>query len=243
MDGVVYGSAGGFGFATGLSFTREILIPTEATVMATGSAVGYGEMALVGVSDGVFGALIGVGFAAAVETRTPLMRAVAALVGLAGAALAHLLYDFVAAGDPFGDAAVMRKWVGLTLPVVGIAIVSIVALRAENRAIAEELQGEAETGAVTNDELRVLQSLMARELLYVGKLIRADVGGWSTLHRLHNRQVQLALAKRRASEERDAERRKAMAAEVAHLRVAVFDLKRSLGVPTPNARKAAGGEG
>jgi hypothetical protein len=243
MDGVVYGSAGGFGFATGLSFTREILMPTEATLMGAGSAAaGYGEMALMGVSDGVFGAIVGVGFAAAIEAKKPIMRTAGPLGGLIAAVLGHLAYDYIAHGNPFSDSAVARKWIGLALPLVAVALITIIALRGENKAIAEELTAEAETGACTPDELKVLQSLFSREALYFKRLFKFDFGGWNMLHSLHNRQVQLALAKRRVSEETDDEQRKANAGEVAHLRVAVFELKKALGLEAPAAPAAPGGE-
>jgi hypothetical protein len=235
MDGVVYGSAAGLGFATGLAITREVLIPVETTAMAAPSLAGYGTLALTGVSDGVFGALMGIGFALAIESRKPAMRFAGPLGGLAAAIVAHLAYDFIAEGDPFGDAAVVRKWVGLVLPLLVVAVVAIIALRSENKAIAEELEAEVETGAVTPDELKTLRSMIARELMYLKRLLKFDFSGWSALHSLHNRQVQLALAKRRVAEETDEAMRAASAGEVAHLRVAVFDLKKSLGMEAPDA--------
>jgi protease PrsW len=230
LDGVVYGSAGGFGFATGLSFTQEIVLPTPDLPLAMGTVGGYGEVALVGLSDGLFGALVGIGFAAALEARSVVKRAAAGVLGLVAAVGGHLLYDLIAKGAPFSDAAVTRKWVALLLPVFVVVAVVIVALRYEKGAISE-LDGEVETGAVTPDDLDLLQSFMAREAAYMRRLLRFDVRGWSALHSLHNRQVQLALAKRKASRESDDEARQDAAAEVAALRRSVLELKAQLDTP------------
>jgi hypothetical protein len=229
MDGVVYGAAGGLGFATGLAFAQQLLLPASDLPLSTQSVVGYGQIALGGLADGVFGALMGIGFAAALEARAVWTRAAAPALGYLVAAAGHLGYDWVAVGDPFGDGAALRKWVALLLPVALVAVVTVVALRSEGRAIAEELRSEADTGAVSAEELHILGSVGAREGLYFKTLLRGDLGAWTALHDLHNRQVQLALAKRKAAREKDEARRRTGGGEVARLRQAVFDTKRVLG--------------
>ena len=229
MDGVVYGAAGGLGFATGLAFAQQLVIPATDLPLQTQSVIGYGEVALGGLADGVFGALMGIGFAAALDARSALTRAAAPALGYLAAAASHLGYDWVAAGTPFADGAAMRKWVALLLPVVVVLVVMVVALRSEGRAIADELGSEADTGAVSADELRVLGSVAAREGLYLKTLLRGEIGAWTALHDLHNRQVQLALAKRKAAGEKDEARRLQTASEVARLRQAVFETKKALG--------------
>lgn len=229
LDGVVYGSAGGFGFATGLAFTREILLPTPELPLATAGVGGYGEIALVGLSDGVFGALMGIGLVGALEARSHAKRALMGVGGLLAAIAAHLLYDALAKGAPFSDSAMVRKWAALLLPVLVVIATVVVALRFEKGAIAEELASEAETGAVSAEELGVLQSWVARQGQYLARLTKLDFGGWSALHSLHNRQVQLALAKRKVSKETDQQARAENASEVAALRRSVLELKQQLG--------------
>ena len=223
------GSAGGFGFATGLAFTREILLPTPELPLTAAGVSGYGEIALVGLSDGLFGALIGIGFAAALDARSHAKRALVGVGGLLAAIAMHLLYDALAKGAPFSDSAMVRKWAALLLPVLVVIATVVVALRFEKGAIAEELASEAETGAVTTEDLGVLQSWLARQKQYLGRLAKFDFGGWSALHSLHNRQVQLALAKRKVAKETDAEARAENAGEVAALRQSVLELKQRLG--------------
>lgn len=229
LDGVVYGSAGGFGFATGLAFTREILLPTPELPLNAAGVGGYGEIALVGLSDGLFGALIGIGFAAALDARSHAKRALVGVGGLLAAIAAHLLYDALAKGAPFSDSAMIRKWAALLLPVIVVVVTVVVALRFEKGAIAEELASEAETGAVSPEELGVLQSWAARQGQYLSRLAKLDLGGWSALHSLHNRQVQLALAKRKVAHETDPQARTDSAGEVAALRRSVLELKQRLG--------------
>ncbi len=228
MDGVVYGSAGGLGYATGLAFTREIMLPTH-DVMVGAASLGYGELALVGLSDAVFGALLGIGFAGALETSSQVKRVLFPIGGLIAASLAHLAYDYIGTGDPFSNAAMVRKWIALCLPLLGVAAVMIIALGGERKAIVEQLEQERDTGAVSDDELRVLQSWLARQALYFGRLFRADIGGYRRLHGLHNRQVKLAMAKRKVVSETDAARKEQCAGEVARLREAVLEIKRSMG--------------
>jgi hypothetical protein len=241
MDGMVYGAAGGLGFATGMSFAREILLPADNLLgMQTESLGGYGQVALVGLSDGVFGALIGIGFAAALDARQMVGRAITPFGGFAAAVAAHLAYDVIGHGNALGEGAVIRKWIALLLPVLAVIVVAILELGREKRAIADELRGETETGAVSPEELQALQSWLKREAMYLGRLFRFDLGGWTTLHGLHNRQVQLALTKRKAAREKDESRRQAAAGEVARLREAIFELKRTLGLAPPPA--VAGGE-
>jgi hypothetical protein len=210
------------------------LLPADNVIgLATETLPSYGKLALVGLSDGVFGALSGIGFAAALDARKLAVRAAFPFAGFGAAVIAHLAYDYIGRGDAFGDAAVVRKWIALLLPVAAVIAVTLIELGREKRAIAEELGVERETGAVSNDELEALQSFMKREAMYLSRLLRFDIGGWSALHSLHNRQVQLALTKRKAAREDDEDRRMTTAGEVARLREAIFDLKRSLGLALP----------
>jgi hypothetical protein len=246
LDGVVYGSAGGLGFAIGAVFARDMLDRTTVSIVQP-SVLGWGQVALVGSSDGVYGAFMGIGFAAAISLPSQVARALAPLCGYASAAVAHVSYEVVAHGDTIGDAGMMRRWLATLLPLLIVAVVMILALGRERRAIADELSSEAVTGAVSADELALLKSGVRRELSYLKVLVRGQLGQWSALHGLHNRQVQLALAKQRAMGEKDEQRRAGVAEEIARLRSAVLDIKRALGIqvspassePQPAADAAA----
>jgi hypothetical protein len=228
-DGVVYGAAGGLGFATGQAAVRELLIPSATLAgIVSPSAGGFAELGLIGLSDGLFGALIGIGFAAAVEARSQATRLFAPIGGFVAAAMAHVSYDFVAFANTFGEGAVLRKWSALLFPVVAVAAVTVWALGREKRAINDELGGEEETGAVSSADLALLQSFVARERAYFGALFKGNIARWTALHDLHSRQVQLALAKHKAHHEKDADKRAVVGREVAKLRAAVLELKHKM---------------
>lgn len=229
MDGVVYGAAGGLGFATGLTFARALMLPA-ATIELTGQgALSYGQLALAGLADGVFGALIGIGYALALEARSPIVRGIAPLSGYLAACGAHFGYLYLGKADPFGSVAVARKWIALMLPVASVVIVVVVALGRERRAIEDELESESATGAVSAHDLALLRSFWARERSYLAALLRGSVSTWRALHGLHNRQVQLALAKHKAKSVTDDDHRMELGEEIAELRQAVLALKQKLG--------------
>jgi protease PrsW len=242
MDGIVYGTALGFGFATGEAFVRELSFGG-----AIGGAIEAGPFAtlwttaLSGLSDGLFGAIIGAGFGAAAGVRSLAREIGYPIAGLIGAILAHTAYTFLAEGAALGGTAgLVRAWVALLIPVLFVVGITVVALAAERRAIRDELASERETGAVTEEELAVLRSFVARRSRYAGALMSGDFDGWLAKRELHNRQVQLALAKRRASRESDPERRAAAEAEVERLRASVLEMKRrpEIAQQTPGSGEA-----
>ncbi|MBI4704668.1 MAG: PrsW family intramembrane metalloprotease [Deltaproteobacteria bacterium] len=213
MDGVVYGAAGGLGFATGQEFIRELASGGAAVAvpgLGAHSAAGFGSVALVGLADGVFGALMGIGFAYAIFAPSAWQRALGPIAGYAAAVSAHVSYDALGHANALGDEGLMRSWVALLLPASIVVVVAAVALARERSAIRGELAAEVDGGVVSQRDLELLQSLAAREVEYLKKLVRGDFVGWSRLKGLHNRQVQLALAKRRGSEQEAASLRQAV---------------------------------
>jgi hypothetical protein len=228
MDGIVYGTAVGFGYATGEAFVRELSFGG-----ALGGAVGAGPFAtlwttvLTGLSDGLFGAIIGAGFGAAVGARSALQRIGYPIAGLIGAILVHAAYTFVAEGNALGGSAgLVRAWIALIIPILFIVAVVVLALAHERRAIQEELAGERETGAVMDQDLAALKSFVARRSRYIRAFTRGDFDGWLAMRELHNHQVQLALAKSRAARASDPESRAASEAEVEQLRASVLWMQR-----------------
>lgn len=225
MDGVVYGTAVGFGYATGEAFIRELSFGG-----ALGGTLGGGSFAVLwttalsGLSDGLFGAVIGAGFGAAVGARSATRQVGYPVAGLIGAVVVHALYTFLAQGNALGGSSA-RVWVSLAIPVVFVVAVVAVALVRERRAIHDELSSESETGAVTGEELSILRSFTARRARYARAFMKGDFDGWLAMRELHNRQVQLALAKDRAVGETDPESRAAVSAEVERLRAAVLTMK------------------
>lgn len=221
MDGLVYGASGGFGFATGEVLARSLAVTAEVPGLELSLFPALGRAALEGLADGVFGALIGAGVVAAIHTRQAAARAVFPLAGYAAAVLAHAGHVELSQGNALGGTqAVVRAWAGLLLPLLAVVAVGVVALTNEKRAIREQLAGEADGGVVTADDFALLTNLFRRQGRYLEALVKARVGELFRLRALHNRQVQLALAKKRAAE--DARARE----QVDKLRAAVLELKR-----------------
>lgn len=241
MDGVVYGASGGLGFATGAIFIQDLLMPTaELSAAAPRSIASFGEVALVGLADGIFGACMGIGFAAALISRSRWVRITSPLASALTAVVVHLAYEHIGHANSLGNDGYLRKWLALLLPAVAIAVVSAFALRAEGHAIRSELSDEKVTGAVSEEELLLLQAFLQRERSYLAELTQGNWSRWQSLHRLHNRQVQLAMAKHRARGQQDNKERSSAASEVVRLRNAVYELKESLGLSLPTIARYRG---
>ncbi len=226
-DGVVYGVAGGLGYATGEAFIEDLLVGPLPTVVGMRGAASVGTIALRGLADGVFGALIGIGFAAAIYARSPLRRVLYPVMGYAAAVSAHAGWEHLRHGNPLagGTESLLRAWLALVLPVIVVGGVMAIALAREKRAIRQELPAEAAGGAVSPEDLELLESVFRRDLAYLKALFRGQLGRVRALRGLHNRQVQLALAKYRVSQHGEPVAAQPRDGEVEQLRAAVLALK------------------
>jgi hypothetical protein len=220
----MYGTAAGLGFAVGEAFVRELSL---ADVIPFRDADPFDVLwttLLSGLSQGLFGAIIGLGFgAAALAGRLPL-RLVFPILAAAGAIIVHWLYRLIA-GTNTGTGGLVRTWITLLLPLFFVTAVLIADLLREREAIAAELTDERERGVVTEEELALLRNPIARRRFYATMLLRGDFDGWGVARALHNRQVQLALVRRRATVEGDSDRQAETLAEIERLRTSIAALK------------------
>jgi hypothetical protein len=227
MDGIVYGAAVGFGFAAGAAIFRELTFRSE-TLTSLNSPITFAAIALFGLSEGLFGAVMGAGFGAAV-TGSKFGRGFAVTAGLGLAILFHIVFAIVARGNALaGSAGYTRHVLALAIPVVFVIGVVVVALTRERRALRENLADEAEAGVVTRDEFELLGKFVARRALYLRRFLSGDLAGWRAQRALHNRQIQLALAEARLSRESDPDRRSRIGEEVSRLRQAIGDARTRL---------------
>jgi hypothetical protein len=194
-DGLLYGAAVGLGFAVGDTLARDLGAGGQALV-APGAFGLVWTTALFGLAQGVFSAVAGLGFGAAVGARGA-SRLLWPVAGLVGAVLVHWGFEALRGDALSGSASLARTWLALLAPVALVAVAAVVALGRERRAIGQELEAEVASGAVTREELRLLGSPAARRSEYARRFLGGDFDGWLALRGLHNRQVQLALAKRR----------------------------------------------
>jgi len=225
MDGLVYGACGGLGFATGEVLARDLFgVNMSLPGLEPALFTSLGRAALAGLSDGIFGAIIGAALAAALHTRSALARALLPIAGYVGAVLCHAGHIVLSHGNALGGVqGLIRAWVGLLLPALAVIVMGVLALAKEKRAIRQQLAAEAASDVVSPDELALLSSAFRRQVVYLKTLFSGRLAALFNLRALHNRQVQLALAKQRVGSRSDA------ALEVDKLRAAVLELKRALG--------------
>jgi predicted metalloprotease/RsiW-degrading membrane proteinase PrsW (M82 family) len=230
VDGIVYGAAAGLGFATGEALVRWLSVSSLATLaLMPGPAETIGRSALAGLSHGVLGAIVGVGFGAAVELRSRLMKGASVALGLGAAVAVDIGFQLLARGNALGQsAAVTRQWIALLLPVLAVAALAIYGLVFEQRTIVAELSGENKDAVASSEEFAMLGSAARRQMAYLTALLTFRFRRLSCLAALHNRQVMLALAKRRARQQATAAAREAILSEADVLRRRILDARRCL---------------
>ncbi|HEY7471003.1 MAG TPA: PrsW family glutamic-type intramembrane protease [Gemmatimonadota bacterium] len=223
MDGLVYGAAAGLGFA--LVDTMWDLIGRPVGALAAvrpGAFATLWTAALGGLAHGIFGALIGIGCVASVLHRSAAESIGRALLGWALAVAAHVGYEVLAHGAALsGSTAVLRLWVALAMPLALVVLLALRSLFGERRAIRAELDEEAGIGGTPGPA----SGYLARRRAALAALLRGDLRAHAAEKALHNRRVQLALARWRERRTDDPARQARARAEVESLRAAVRRLQ------------------
>lgn len=234
LDGVVYGTAVGLGFATGATFIKELLLGAALSggavdALAGGPLAQLWPVAARGLSEGVFGGVAGLGFGLAASRhrgRRPMLIGVASLAAI----VLHILYTVMTREFAATSAGRTLAVVGLILPVIAIAAIIAWSLAQERSVLKTQLAEEHKAGTITDDDLALLTSVGKRRSAYLKAVMSGDFDGWSDRKALHNRQVQLAFAKDRANRgDPDAP------GEVERLRAAISGMR----TPQPPAGPAA----
>jgi RsiW-degrading membrane proteinase PrsW (M82 family) len=229
MDGMVYGAAAGLGFATGQAFIGILGSEGSFPGLTPSHFSLFWTHALVGLIDGVFGAIIGAGFGAAAYARDPVKKFAPPVLSLVVAVAANGGYRILSRGDALsGDSGFMRMWIALLIPVVLVVIVAAIALLREKQAITTELESERAGGVVTGEDMEMLSNAIGRQITYLKLLGTGQITRLAGLRMIHNREVMLALTKRRLAGETDPERRAAVEAEAQHLRDAIIATRNEL---------------
>lgn len=199
VDGVVYGSLVGFGFAA-----------TENVLYFGGALLEHGVAAFVvvlvfrsvifGLGHAFFTSLTGLGFALARHGRSPSTRVLGPIAGLAGAMLFHGLHNLGA-----GLAAQHLGWLGFTfatdwLGVAGVFVVILVALARERRWILTELTEEVESGLLSAAERQTLGSSFRRSANLLGTLFRRGPSACWSQAQFYQTATRLAFQKRHLRE-------------------------------------------
>jgi RsiW-degrading membrane proteinase PrsW (M82 family) len=183
MDGIVYGSAVGFGFAIAEDLLYGLQYGAETFVV---------RRIFGGFAHASFTSLTGIGIGLIPWVQNRALKVVLPLLGLSGAILLHATFNFMA--TVFGPVA----YLFLLLVVLTYIVVIIVWLYIERRTIREELRDEVKSGTITQQEYAILPSYFRRKAYYIGLVFSGRLGTWRTARKVHHAAVDLALAKRLA---------------------------------------------
>src|SRR5215212_4597309 len=161
MDGIVYGSAVGFGFAIaedllyGLQFGAETFIVRRI----------FG-----GFAHASFTSLTGIGLGLVPWVQSRVVKVVLPVLGLMGAILLHTTFNFTA--TVFGPVGYLVLFCVILVYIIVIFVWHYI----ERRAIREELKDEVSTGTITAQEYAILPSYFRTTTYYI-KLILPE--GWA----------------------------------------------------------------
>ena len=189
MDGIVYGSAVGFGF----SLAEDYIYYAQF-----GQDVFVGRRVFGGFAHAAFTALIGIGIGLIPWVKSWFLKVSLPLLGLAGAILLHAVFNFVAFF--FGPLAYVFQGFVILLYIALI----VLWLAFERRVIREELAEEVRVGTISAAEYEILPTYFRRTGYYLRLLF---TGRFSTLRHaryIHDHARDLAFTRRLARSSRAA---------------------------------------
>jgi RsiW-degrading membrane proteinase PrsW (M82 family) len=182
MDGIVYGSAVGFGFAIAEDILYGVQFGAETFVV---------RRIFGGFAHAAFTSLTGIGIGMMPFVHNRIFRPIPPLLGLAGAMFLHAAFNFTA--TLFGPLA----YVGMFLVVLLYLLTIALWLAFERRTIRGELRDEV-GGTITPEEYTILPTFFRRTTLYLKLILSGHLRAWTRSRKLHSAAVDLALAKRLA---------------------------------------------
>jgi RsiW-degrading membrane proteinase PrsW (M82 family) len=183
MDGIVYGSAVGFGFAIAEDILYYAQFGAE-TFIVRRTFGGFGHAA--------FTSLTGIGIGLTTWVRYRALKVILPILGLLAAMMLHSIFNLTA--TLFGPVAYAVMFLVL---LVYFALI-IFWLSVERRTIRSELRDEVGVGVITPDEYQILPTYFRRKAYYLGLFFSGRLPTWSRAHRLHRAAVDLAFTKRLA---------------------------------------------
>jgi RsiW-degrading membrane proteinase PrsW (M82 family) len=183
MDGIVYGSAVGFGFAIAEDLLYGLQYGPETFLV---------RRIFGGFAHASFTSLTGIGLGLVPWVQSRVLKVVLPVLGLMGAILLHATFNFTA--TVFGPVG----YLVLFCVILVYIIVIFVWLYIERRAIREELKDEVSTGTITAQEYAILPSYFRTTGYYTKLIFTGRLGAWNRARKLNAAAVDLALAKRLA---------------------------------------------
>ena len=183
MDGIVYGSAVGFGFSIAEDLLYGLQFGPE-TYIVRRIFGGFAHASFTSLTG------IGIGLIPLVDNRA--LKVILPVLGLSGAILLHSAFNFTA--TVFGPVGYLVLFCVILIYIVVI----FVWLAIERRAIRDELRDEVRAGTITSQEYATLPSYFRRTGYYLGLLFTGKLLTWFRVRKLHSTAVDLAIAKRLA---------------------------------------------
>jgi protease PrsW len=182
MDGIVYGSAVGFGFA----LAEDILYG-----MQFGAETFLVRRIFGGFAHAAFTSLTGIGVGLIPFVHNKIFKPIPPLLGLLGAILLHATFNFTA--TLFGPLA----YIVLFFVILLYLLIIVVWLAFERRTIRAELRDEIGR-TITPEEYTILPTYFRRTGYYLRLILSGRLLTWTQARKLHSAAVDLALAKRLA---------------------------------------------
>jgi hypothetical protein len=184
LDGIIYGSLAGFGFAA-----IENILYFASNGYEDPSGLGcliLMRAFLFGLNHAFFTSLTGMGFAAARYQRNIFLKILFPLIGLTAAIVAHGLHNSLVSLGALGDAAAVfgllaaigADWMGA----LGVLIVALVSLHHEAGWIKKYLADEIELGTLSAQQAANTSSFGGRILLNFTSLGGGLGKWWDTRH-------------------------------------------------------------
>ena len=183
MDGIVYGSAVGFGFALAEDILYGVQFGAETFLV---------RRILGGFAHAAFTSLTGIGIGLIPFIHNRALRSIPPLLGLLGAILLHATFNFLA--TTLGLAA----YLFMIVVVLVYLVVIVVWLAFERRTIRAELRDEVDRGLVSAGEYVILPTYFRRTGYYLRLIFSGHLGEWFGARKMHSSAVDLAFAKRLA---------------------------------------------
>jgi RsiW-degrading membrane proteinase PrsW (M82 family) len=182
MDGIVYGSAVGFGFAIAEDILYGVQYGAETFLV---------RRIFGGFAHAAFTSLTGIGIGMIPFVHHRMLKPVPPLLGLLGAILLHATFNFTA--TVFGPLA----YVVMFFVVLTYLLIIILWLTFERRTIRTELRDEVGR-TITAEEYAILPTYFRRTGYYVKLILSGRLPSWTLDRKIHAAAVDLALAKRLA---------------------------------------------
>jgi RsiW-degrading membrane proteinase PrsW (M82 family) len=194
LDGVVYGSLVGFGFAS---------VENVLYFLSTLDAGGAGQMAVViflraflfGLNHAFFTSLTGIGFALARTSRSWAGKLTMPVAGFALAVVAHAIHNGGATLATMTLCGLLFSLASDWLGVLVLLVILILATRQEKQWITRYLADEVPAGLITTRQYQAACSYLTRVGERIEALLRGNVRQFFRLGRFYQVMTHLAFRK------------------------------------------------